>query len=81
MIDSVLERERKRSSADILLYVGPGDLLHRTDLHADGLQGVLIALPWRPLHSNSIESAVSPPTINPVWISSMTVVVPERPQI
>ena len=71
----------KRSTDDILLYDGPGDLLHRTDLHAEAFQGVVIALPTFPLHSNGIESFISPPTINPIWIYFMTITVPECPQV
>lgn len=72
--------KRQKSSSDILLYVGPGELLHRTDLHADALQGVVMALPRVPAHSKSIESGISPPTINSVGVCTVTTTVPERPQ-
>ena len=78
-----LMRERERNQkrwADILLDVGPGELQHRTDLHADGLQGVVITFPHFPIHSNLRDSAVSPPTINTIWICKVTFAVPERPQ-
>lgn len=54
--------------------------LHRTDLHADGLQGVVVALPAIPADSDSVERAIGPPTINPVRVCTVTVTVPERPQ-
>ena len=60
--------------------VGPGDLLHRTDLHTDGLQGVGVTFPGGPAHSDSVQRAISPPTINPIWIGTVTVTVPGRPQ-
>ena len=79
--DRKRKKSLKRSADDILLYDGPGDLVHRTDLHPDALQGVVITLPMVPLHSNSIESFISPPTINPVGIYLVTRPVPERSQV
>ena len=79
--DRKRKKSLKRSADDILLYDGPGDLVHRTDLHPDALQGVVITLPMVPLHSNSRESFISPPTINPVGICVVTSPVPERSQV
>ena len=73
-------RKKEKRSTDILLFVHPGELLHRTNLHADGLQGVVMALPMVPLHSNITQSFISPPAINPVGVCVVTLAVPERPQ-
>ncbi|XP_026171895.1 uncharacterized protein LOC113135819 [Mastacembelus armatus] len=56
------------------------DSLHRTDLHADGLQRVVNTLPWRPTNSHCEESAVSPPAVDPIGIRAVTLTIPERPQ-
>ena len=58
----------------------PGKLLrlHRTDLHDDGLHRVLIgAFPSHPWNSNSIETLLQPPAVNPIRVCMVTVVVPE----
>ena len=39
-----------------------------------------MTLPMVPLHSYSIDSAISPPAINPVRVCIVTALVPERPQ-
>ena len=43
--DRKRKKSLKRSADDVLLYDGPGGLVHRTDLHADALQGVVGTLP------------------------------------
>ena len=58
----------KTSSAEILLYVGPEELVDRTDLKADGLQGVVMTPEMVPIHSISIVSLVSPPIIHSVGV-------------
>ena len=81
MITEKREKSLKRSADDILLYDGPGDLVHRTDLHADALQGVVITLPMVPCRSNTRESCISPPKINPVEVCGQTTPVPERSHV
>ena len=79
--DRKREKSLKRSADDVLLYDGPGAPLHRTDLHADALQGVVEALPLVPLHSNSKESFISPSTINPVGMTKVAAVAQRVEQV
>lgn len=55
--------------------------MQRTDLHADGLQGVVPASPGDPVYSNIRDSTISPPVIKPVGVCIVTVVVPKCPQV
>lgn len=55
--------------------------MHRTDLHADGLQGVVPAGPGDPVYSNIRDGTIRPPVIKPVGVCIVTVVVPEGPQV
>ena len=53
----------------------PGKLLrlHRTDLHDDGLHRVLIgAFPSVPWNSNSKETLLQPPAVNPIRVCTVT---------
>ena len=74
------EQTDRSTCADVLL-VCPAELLHRTDLHADGLQGIVIPLPALPVHSNSKDGLISPPAINSVGVCMVTLLIPECPQI
>lgn len=64
----------------ILLVGSPRELPHWTDLHADALQRVVVALPGVPAHSNCIQSVIESKEINPIGVCSVTIMVPEATQ-
>lgn len=72
--------EHKEGHREKILNRLVSNLTKWTDLHADALQGVVVALPAVPDHSNGIQSGIGPPAINPIGVGSMTVGVPEAPQ-